>query len=188
MAQRSVTARGSENYPAVNIPNPGARPGLHTNPFDNAPWLADSSAYITGDAPVVLQASPSYQPGLDGYRPEPALPAGNVYQHIPASPLGNIMTDVGATKVGAAYANGLDNEIPAGLANTPWHYHMGYHAAPNGVSINGASGGNNDAALVSPLGYANPAVAPGVLIQNGVANGQGGMLAIPVVLGGNTIG
>lgn len=192
MAQRAVTARGSEQYPAVNLPNPGNFPGGHPQTFDYAPWLADATPYITGDAPVVFQASQSHQPGLDGYMAQPMLPAGNAYQPIPFSPRGDILTSVGVPKVGAPYANNLDNEIPSGLANTPWHYHMGFNAAPNGVSINGRSGGNNDAALVSPLGYTNPAIAPDVLIQNQVASPQGGVghggLAIPVVLGGNTVG
>lgn len=195
MAQRSVTPRGSKNYPAVNLPNPGADTGQlgGGSVFDYAPWLADNPMYTTGDSPVVYMASAGHQPGLGGYMAEPALPAGNTYQHIPYSPLGDILTDVGVPKVGAPYTNNLDNEIPAGLANTPWHYHMGYNASPNGVSINGRSGGNNDHAFVSPLGYANPAVAPDVLIQHKTASarghgGGGGTLAIPVVLGGKTIG
>jgi hypothetical protein len=190
MAQRSVTARGSKNEPALNLPNPMADTGQlgGGSVFDYAPWLADNPAYITGDSPVVFQASQSRQPGLDGYMPEPTLPAGNVYRHIPRTPLGDIFTDVGATKVGAPYANGLDNEIPAGLANAPLMYHLGYDGSPNGQSLYP----NNDEALVSPLGYANPSVAPGVLIQNRAAGPAGGVghggLAIPVVLGGRTIG
>lgn len=192
MAQRSVTARGSKNEPAVNLGNPGADTGQYGggSVFDYAPWLADNPAYITGDSPVVFQASPSHQPGLDGYMAEPLLPAGNVYQHIPRGPLGDIRTDVGVPKVGAPYANNLDNEIPAGLANAPWHYHMGFNASPNNRSVAGL--GNNDSALVSPLGYANPSVAPDVLIQHKAASPAGGVghggLAIPVVLGGRTVG
>lgn len=187
MAQRAVTPRGSKNYPALNLPNPNPS-GHGSNVFDNAPWLADATPYITGDAPIVFEASQSRQPGLAGYMPEPLLPAGNVYRHIPYSPLGDQMTDVGATKVGAPYTNNLDNEIPVGLANAPWHYSMGFDSAPNGQTYFS----NNDHALVSPLGYANPAVAPGVLVQNTIAGPAGGVghggLAIPVVLGGNTIG
>ena len=187
MAQRSVTARGSKQEPAINVGNE-AFPGGHPQTFDYAPWLADATVYITGDAPVVFQASQSHQPGLDGYMPEPRLPAGNVYRHIPYSPLGDQLLDVGATKVGAPYANNLDNEIPAGLANAPWHYHMGFDSAQNGQTYFS----NNDHALVSPLGYTNPAVAPDVLVQGRVASPAGGVghggLAIPVVLGGKTIG
>ncbi len=187
MAQRSVTARGSKNEPAVNLGN-NTFPGGHPQTFDYAPWEADNPRYITGDAPVVFMASPGRQSGLDGYMPEPLLPAGNVYIHIPFSPLGDQRLDVGVPKVGAPYANNLDNEIPSGLANAPWHYHLGYDGSPNGQTLYP----NNDEALVSPLGYANPAVAPDVLIQHKTAAPAGGVghggLAIPVVLGGRTIG
>ncbi len=190
MAQRSVTARASKDYPAVNLPNPTAAAGQYAggDVTNFAPWLADNPAYITGDSPIVFEASQSYQPGLAGYMPQPVLPAGNVYNPIPYSPLGDQRTDVGATKVGAAYVNGLDNEIPAGLANAPWHYHLGYDSAQNGQN----NYSNNDHALVSPLGYANPAVAPDVLMQDRTAGPAGGVghggLAIPVVLAGNNIG
>lgn len=190
MAQRSVSPRSYKDEPNVPLGPNGARTGMHPQPFDFAPWLADSAPYITGDAPQVFIASQDHQPGLGGYMPEPLLPAGNAYNHIPYSPLGDILTDVGVPKVGAPYANGLDNEIPAGLANTPWHYHMGYNASPNGRSVQGL--GNNDHAIVSPLGYANPSIAPNVLIQHKTASPRGGVghggLAIPVVLGGKTIG
>lgn len=192
MGRLSVTPRGRQQEPAETLSNPLA--STRGTAYELAPWLADNPAYNTYGSGVNLQvpqATQDQQPGLGGYMPEPLLPAGNVQPHIPFSPLGWQGTEVGVQGItGAPYNNHLDEDVPEGLANAPWHYHMGYHAAPNGVSVNGASAGNNDHALVSPLGYTNPAVAPNVLVQTNIASlsGTGFGLGVPVVLGGNSIG